>query len=70
MISHDLSVIRSLCEYVIVMSQGRIVEEEPTDWAFTTSSNDYTKLLLDAVPGKNCLFAARTISVRMSASWR
>ena len=49
-ISHDLSVVRHLCERVLVMYRGEIVEEGRTDAVFAAPQNDYTKTLLAAVP--------------------
>ena len=49
-ISHDLSVVRHLCERVLVMYRGEIVEEGRTDAVFAAPQNDYTKSLLAAVP--------------------
>jgi ABC-type oligopeptide transport system ATPase subunit len=49
-ISHDLSVVRSLCDRVAVMWNGRIVEEAATETIFTGSLHPYTASLLDAVP--------------------
>jgi ABC-type oligopeptide transport system ATPase subunit len=49
-ISHDLSVVRSLCDRVAVMWNGRIVEEAATETIFTGSLHPYTAALLDAVP--------------------
>ena len=47
-ISHDLKVVRALCNYVIVMRNGRAVEEGPADEIFTAPKADYTKALLAA----------------------
>jgi ABC-type oligopeptide transport system ATPase subunit len=49
-ISHDLSVVRSLCDRVAVMWNGRIVEEAQTETIFTAARHPYTASLLDAVP--------------------
>ncbi|HEX2841918.1 ABC transporter ATP-binding protein [Hyphomicrobium sp.] len=47
-ISHDLKVVRALCNYVIVMRNGKAVEEGPADEIFATPKADYTKALLAA----------------------
>jgi peptide/nickel transport system ATP-binding protein len=49
-ISHDLSVVRYLSDYVYVMRTGAIVEHGPVDDIFANPSTDYTRLLLDSVP--------------------
>jgi ABC-type oligopeptide transport system ATPase subunit len=49
-ISHDLSVIRRLCQRTIVLHQGRIVENRPTADLFAESQADYTRELLSAIP--------------------
>lgn len=49
-ISHDLSVIRRLCDQIIVMHNGEIVENAPTETLFNTPSSDYTRELLGAIP--------------------
>ncbi|KQR30251.1 microcin ABC transporter ATP-binding protein [Rhizobium sp. Leaf155] len=45
-ISHDLSVIKAISDYVIVMKDGKIVEEGETDAIFNAPSADYTKTLI------------------------
>ena len=49
-ISHDLSVVRSLADEVVVMLRGRVVERAPTDRIFAEARHPYTRTLLDAVP--------------------
>jgi microcin C transport system ATP-binding protein len=47
-ISHDLKVVRALCNYVLVMRNGRVVEEGPAAQIFDAPKDDYTKALLAA----------------------
>ncbi|CEJ87821.1 putative oligopeptide transport protein (ABC superfamily, atp_bind) [Hyphomicrobium sp. GJ21] len=47
-ISHDLKVVRALCNYVIVMKNGKVVEEGPSREIFNHPKDDYTKALLAA----------------------
>ena len=49
-ISHDLAVVRNVCERIAVMYLGRIVEEGPTDVIFSKPRHPYTRALLNAVP--------------------
>ena len=47
-ISHDLRVVRALCNYVIVMRNGKVVEEGPAERIFSNPQNSYTQALLAA----------------------
>src|SRR6185437_11478362 len=40
-ISHDLKVVRALCNYVIVMKNGKVVEEGPAEQVLTAPKADY-----------------------------
>lgn len=51
-VSHDLAVIANVADEVLVMRQGRIVDQGPTAQLFNHPGNAYTQALLDAVPGK------------------
>jgi microcin C transport system ATP-binding protein len=47
-ISHDLKVVRALCNYVVVLKSGKVVEEGPADEIFNNPQALYTKALLAA----------------------
>ena len=49
-ISHDLALIRYVCERTIVMYLGRVVEEGPTDALIMRPAHPYTRALVAAVP--------------------
>lgn len=49
-ISHDLSVVRYLCDRVMVMKQGSIVEKGPTEVVFNSPQQSYTQQLIEAIP--------------------
>ena len=49
-VSHDLNVVRLLCDRVIVMRQGKIVEQGPTERVLFAPEAQYTRDLLEAIP--------------------
>jgi peptide/nickel transport system ATP-binding protein len=49
-ISHDLAVVRNLCDQVYVMNQGRIVESGIPSEIYANPKNEYTRKLLAAIP--------------------
>jgi oligopeptide transport system ATP-binding protein len=50
LITHDLGVVAGMCERVLVMYAGRIVEEGPTRALFKTPRHPYTRALLASIP--------------------
>jgi peptide/nickel transport system ATP-binding protein len=56
-ITHDLRVASQICDRVIVMHQGRIVEEGLVSDVFVAPRQDYTRRLLAAAPGRDFSFA-------------
>ena len=47
-ISHDLRVVRALCDHILVMQGGRVVDRGPADWIFERSTQPYTRSLIAA----------------------
>jgi len=47
-ISHDMAVVRAISDYVMVMKDGKLVEEGETAQIFDTPHEDYTRLLMQA----------------------
>ncbi len=60
-ISHDLSVVRHMCDRIAVMHDGRIVELASNDELYSSPRDPYTRELLAAVPGARRV-RQRTIS--------
>ncbi|WP_455133050.1 dipeptide ABC transporter ATP-binding protein [Microbacterium aurum] len=50
-ITHDLAVVRVAADLVCVMERGRVVEQGTVDEIFANPAEEYTKRLLDAIPG-------------------
>ena len=49
-VSHDLNVVRLLCDRVMVMRSGRVVEQGPTAQVLESPASDYTRELISAIP--------------------
>jgi oligopeptide/dipeptide ABC transporter ATP-binding protein len=60
-ISHDLSVIYHMCDYIYIMYLGQIVEQGPVEQIFNQPQHPYTKALLSAVPIPDPTFKRKRI---------
>ncbi|MGX1742283.1 dipeptide ABC transporter ATP-binding protein [Bosea sp. NPDC055353] len=49
-VSHDLNVIARMCERVLVMKDGKVLEDGPTGEVFTRPRTDYARTLIAAIP--------------------
>jgi peptide/nickel transport system ATP-binding protein len=69
-ISHDLSVVRSVCHRVVVMREGRVVEEGPCERVFAAPQAAYTRMLIDAIPlpAVDPVWLARGVSMEAPAT--
>ena len=52
-ITHDLAVARAMCDRLVIMKDGLVVEEGPTEEILHSPSEEYTVQLLSAVPGRD-----------------
>ncbi|OZG58398.1 MULTISPECIES: ABC transporter ATP-binding protein [Bifidobacterium] len=58
-ISHDLNIVRSICERTYVIYHGDLVEEGPTEQVFSHPANAYTRRLIDAIPKLSSAYVER-----------
>ncbi|MEP9373618.1 ABC transporter ATP-binding protein [Mesorhizobium sp. KR1-2] len=66
-ITHDLATVKAVADEVVVMQQGRVVEQGPVGTVFSAPANDYTKRLLESVPEMDPEWLDRQIGARRSA---
>jgi peptide/nickel transport system ATP-binding protein len=66
-VSHDLNVVRLLCDRVLVMHAGKIVEEGPTERVLVAPEAQYTRDLLASIPQPN-FGPARAMPERLAAT--
>lgn len=52
-VTHDLRVAAQICDTIVVMEKGRVVEAGPAENVLTAPQQDYTRALIDAAPGRD-----------------
>jgi peptide/nickel transport system ATP-binding protein len=52
-ITHDLRVAAQICDTIVVMEKGRIVESGPAETVLTSPQQQYTRTLIEAAPGRD-----------------
>ncbi len=63
-ITHDLAIVRSIADEVVVMQNGRIVEQGPKDEVLASPQDPYTDLLLSSVPEMDPDWLDRRLAAR------
>jgi peptide/nickel transport system ATP-binding protein len=59
-ITHDMCVGAQICDRIMVMEKGIVVEEGAMHRVYTAPQHPYTRALLDAAPGRNFAFRKAT----------
>lgn len=67
-VAHDLAVVRYVCDRILVMNQGRVVESGSPQKLFTDPQHPYTRTLLAAVPDVEKGLAKRRVTSSQTAS--
>lgn len=63
-ISHDLGVVKHMCDYIYIMYRGRIVERGTREDIYNNPQHIYTKRLIAAIPSTNLDKAKEVIKIR------
>lgn len=63
-ISHDLGVVKHMCDYIYIMYRGRIVERGTREDIYNNPQHIYTKRLISAIPSTNLDKAKENIKIR------
>ena len=62
-ITHDLTLTDYICENVLVMLDGKVVERGPASKVFSTPESDYGKMLVSAIPRIDADFGEKPVSI-------
>jgi len=64
LISHDLELVRYLCDRIVVLYAGRVMESGPADEVTSRPAHPYTRALISAIPSRNPLKQRERIILR------